>query len=126
MSAGAITNANRIGVMSGTNNSRGVRTVSWNRRHESVAIGPRRGRAARLGRATSRVMVVMALLPPSGGFGRLIAGEPQVDVIQGRWTTDDRDGGHAGVLDVGDHLLRSATAHRNDQRRTDRERVGAC
>src|ERR687887_557145 len=77
-----MTSANMIGVSSGTRSSRGVRTVSWKRRCASVAsrrsIPARRGN----GRVIADEMADMALL--SGDCGEPVAGQPQVDVVEGR------------------------------------------
>src|SRR5439155_25030578 len=86
LSAGAITSANMIGVSSGTTSSRGVRAVSWKRRCDRVAS------------AETAVMVAPLL---SGGVGEPIAGQSQVDVIEGRLAGADR-AGHAQLVDDGD------------------------
>src|SRR6478752_7305106 len=82
-SAGAITSANRIGVSSGTNSSRGVRTVRWRRRRASVASGPN-GFRGRLGSGLprSRVRVVISCSLRSGGVAELAAGQSQVQVVE--------------------------------------------
>ncbi len=81
--AGAITSANRIGVSSGTNSSRGVRTVRWKRRRASVASGPSGFRARRgSGLPSSWVRVVIGRPFGSGGVAQLAAGEAQVDVVE--------------------------------------------
>src|SRR5204863_10188194 len=110
-----------IGVTSGTNSSRGVRAVSWKRRRASVASEPKeRARACGAGSASSAVD--MALL--SGGRGERAAGQPQVDVVEGRLAGGDRSR-ETEVVDGGDGLLRGGVVERQGQRRADGKRVVA-
>src|SRR2546427_2649186 len=98
-SAGAITDANRIGVSNGTTISRGVRALRSIRRRASVANARPRSVRAMLDLSGSRtgrgvVMVVMALSPSGRSRGALVAGEVEVDVVE-------RRGAHGDALRLG-------------------------
>src|ERR687887_1590957 len=83
LSAGAITRANSTGVKSGTRIWRGVRAVRAARRWASVASA---GRA------------VMVTPLGSGSLGEAIAGEPQVDIVEGGLAGADGAGGESGAI----------------------------
>src|SRR2546423_15692716 len=71
-----------IGVSSGTTSSRGVRAVSWKRRLASVASGF--SVLARVCEAAIAISAVDIDALLSGSRGERAAGQPQVDVVQGR------------------------------------------
>src|SRR6266487_1292524 len=111
-----------IGVSSGTKTSRGVRAVSWKRRFDSVASGPSTPtRARRRGKVAVAVAADMCVLP-SGGAGEAIAGEPQVDVVEGWLSRADR-AGEPELADCRDRVCGRALVQRDGQRGADRERV---
>ena len=58
-----MTSANRIGVSSGTNSSRGVRSVSWSRRRTSVAIALNFGVAGSRRRSGRGCAIVVMSVP---------------------------------------------------------------
>src|SRR5438132_1549463 len=106
-SAGAIIDANRIGVSNGTTISRGVRALRSIRRRASVANArPRSVRAmldlSRLRTGSGVVMVVMVVMA-SLSFGRsrgaLVAGEVEVDVIERRGAHGDALGLACDLVD---------------------------
>src|SRR6478672_7945877 len=126
-SAGAITRANRIGVSKGTSSSRGVRALSANRRRVRVAnaagapvVKPRR---TATGGAVTVETDMSAPFQGSGSGGERVAGEAQVDVVEGRWSGAGRGGRQADLACGGEHVLRGHAAHRDGQRRPDGERV---
>src|SRR3954453_6548498 len=88
LSAGAITSANRIGVMTGTAIWRGLCAGSARRRDASVrserpsAVG--RGDAARATAAGWGIVVAIGVRFTSRGLGRARVGEAQVDVVERR------------------------------------------
>src|SRR6476660_8180132 len=87
-SAGAITDANRIGVSNGTTISRGVRALRSIRRRASVAKARERPVRAMLDLSPTRtgngVVIVVMASPSERSRGALVAGEVQVDVIERR------------------------------------------
>src|SRR4051812_24201311 len=103
-----MTSANRIGVSSGTSNSRGVRTVSQNRRCASVVSG-------------SAMAVISSFL--SGRFGQSSTGEAEVDVVEGRLPGVDRARDEADAVDRSDRLGRRAVVKWEGQGRADGEPV---
>src|SRR5438128_11855205 len=135
LSAGAITSANRIGVSSGTHSSRGVRVVSWKRRPASVARGSAGVRWRRV-RGTVEAMVAIEGSPlvwkgkgrgapcrdGSGRLGQPAAGEPQVDVVEGRPTDGERSRPEPELVDGGDRAAGGSVQQRDRDRRTDGER----
>src|SRR5919204_2981097 len=124
-SAGAITRAKRIGVISGTASSRGVRAVSWKRRRARVASG---ASGLRIGRGRTRVSsgvrVDMGVLL-SGGLGEPAAGESQVDVIECGAAGADRRGGEVERADRGDRVGGRPVVQGHRHRRAHGERVAA-
>src|SRR5262245_15425228 len=104
-SAGAITVANRIGVRSGTNSSRGEWAVSANRRRVSVA----RGASRRLLRGTG---IAGAVSVAAIGTNSFVSGgpiescprEPEVDVVERGGTGGERLGREAEPVDLGDRI----------------------
>src|SRR5205085_11943249 len=106
--AGAITVANRIGVISGTAIWRGLLAVSAARRRASVE------RAARVAMRGSFL---------SGGFRGGGAGQVEVDVVERRRTRLDAEW-HDAELGESRHDLRGAAAReRQCERAPDGERV---
>src|SRR5256885_5158550 len=96
-----------IGVKSGTNSSRGVRAVSWKRRRARVASGPKeRKRSFGTGIAISAVDIGSPF--DSGGRGERVAGQPQVDIVEGRLASADRPR-EPQLVDGGDRLARTVT-----------------
>src|SRR5207249_2104820 len=111
-----------IGVKSGTNSSRGVRAVSWKRRFASVPSGlSAPSPVRRRGNVAVAVAADMCVLL-SGGLGEAIAGEPQVDVIEGWLSCADR-GCNTELVDGRDRLRGRALVEWDGQGRTDGERV---
>src|SRR6266536_2268410 len=108
-----------IGVRSGTNSSRGVRAVSWKRRRASVASGlSAREGAGGAGIAISAVDISLLL----GSSGERVAGQPQVDVVEGGLAGADR-AGEPELVDGGDGFARTVLVQRYGQARADGERV---
>src|SRR5438105_1023798 len=101
LSAGAMTRANMIGVSSGTTSSRGVRTVSWKRRRDRVA----------------RAVIGFSFLSRmgSGGRGESVAGQPQVDVVEGGLARRDRGRDEGEALDGGDRLGAASRVQRHGE-----------
>src|SRR5689334_19921743 len=99
-SAGAMTTLKRIGVSRGTTTSRGVRADNAKRRRASVANGVVSERV-REPRSVTGVggAVVMAVTGISfwGSGGEAVAGETEVDVVEGRRTGADAAGGEVEV-----------------------------
>src|SRR5437764_5290742 len=118
-----MTSANMIGVKSGTNSSRGVRAVSWKRRRARVASGPKeRGRSFGTGIAISAVDIGSPF--DLGGRGERVAGQPQVDIVEGRLASADRPG-EPELVDGGDRFARAVPVQRHRHARADCERVFA-
>src|SRR5438270_3491787 len=112
-----------IGVKSGTNSSRGVRAVSWKRRRARVASGPKeRKRSFGTGIAISAVDIGSPF--DSGGRGERVAGQPEVDVVEGRLAGADRPG-EPELMDGGDRLARALPVQRHSHPRADGECVFA-
>src|SRR5689334_21824918 len=132
-SAGAITSANRTGVSKGTTSSRGVRALSASRRRVSVAnadVVPVTVVCSRRIVGGVSVAVEADMDPPSGdgatSGGEGVAGEPEVYVVEG-WGSGGRRGrGEADFANGAEHGVGRAAAHRDGQRRADREGVVAC
>src|SRR4051812_27187618 len=110
--AGAMTRANRIGVIIGTAIWRGLCAVSAARRDASVRRArPRRGgrRAGARGvRLVDSAMLAAIVLAPfravSGGEGEVVARQPQVDVVERGFPGADRTGAQPCVVDCGDRV----------------------
>src|SRR4051794_36034354 len=98
-----MTTAKRTGVSRGTMIWRGVRAVSAARRWASVV------RAA-------TVCMSCHLRQP-------VAGEAQVDVVEGRRARGERRDGQAGARDRGERLVGGARPQRDGDRRADRDGV---
>src|SRR5256885_3743591 len=112
-----------IGVRSGTNSSRGVRAVSWKRRLARVASGPKaRGRACEAGIAISAVDIGSPF--DSGGRGEGVAGQPEVDVVEGGLASADR-AGEPELVNGCDRVAGGGLVQRHGQPRADREGVPA-
>src|SRR5581483_4719940 len=138
--AGAMTSANRIGVTSGTSNSRGVWALRAKRRRDSApkAVVRATGRAgAGVGAGTTTVPAVVATdmrCSPCGlgrgrkvrSGGQAVAGELEVDVVERRHPRRDRRGGHALVVERGHDLRRRGAVQRDGDGGADREGVGPC
>src|SRR5258708_37910000 len=92
LSDGAITTANSTGVSSGTRIWRGVRAVSA---------------ARRWARVVSAAMVCM-----SGRLRQPVAGEAQVDVVEGGGAGAHGRDGQAGAGDRGERLVGAAPVQR--------------
>src|SRR5438105_3885742 len=86
LSAGAITSANRIGVIIGTAIWRGLCAVSATRRPARVCMA----------------RAVMSMVLWSGGHGEALAGQPQVDVVECRPARADRTGRQACTAERAD------------------------
>src|SRR3954466_7066941 len=98
-----MTTAKSTGVSSGTMIWRGVRAVSAARRWASVV------------RAATVCM--------SGHLRQPVAGQAQVDVVEGRRAGVERGDGEARARAGGEPLVRGARAQRDRERRADRDRV---
>src|SRR6185437_3653175 len=125
-SAGAITSANSTGVKRGTMSSRGVRAVRVNRRRTSVASAWRLMKAGGLrATGTGEARVDMCVRSPSrsGGRGDAVAGEAQVDVVEGGRAAADRGHGQPDAVDRGDRISGGAIAEGDGERRADHERA---
>src|SRR5262249_30019071 len=93
-----------IGVSRGTTSSRGVRAVSWKRRPASVASEPN-GRTRAEGAAGTAISSVDIDAPfASGCCGERVAGQAQVDVVEGRPACADRSA-EPQLVDGGDRLV---------------------
>src|SRR5919198_4511974 len=126
LSAGAMTTANRIGVSSGTAIWRGLCAVSAARRFARVssALRVRVRTGARRGTAAGCMAVAaMGSFLSSGGFGELVAGEPQGDVVEGGLAGGDAGRGDAGFVDHGDGFGGGALAPWQRDRRADGKRL---
>src|SRR5438477_12763676 len=107
------------GVRSGTNSSRGVRAVSWKRRRARVASGPSaRGCLCGAGIEISAVDIRSLL----SGRRQRVAGQPQVDVVEGGLASADR-AGEPELVDGGDRLTRALLVQGHGEARADGERV---
>src|SRR3954463_15123159 len=100
--AGAMTNANRIGVSRGTRISRGVRALRVSRRRASApsaVIDETRGlaMAGSCGRKPGET-VTAVMVSPSFLGGERIAGELQVNVVQRGFAGRDRRGADVHVV----------------------------
>src|SRR6266576_1271133 len=101
-----------IGVSSGTKSSRGVRTVSSNRRLATVASGYTPARCEDGAAIASSAVDIGALL--SGGRGDRVAGEAQVDVVERRLARGDR-AREPQLVDRGHRLVRAHVVQRDGQ-----------
>src|SRR5690349_17741790 len=113
-SAGAITRANSSGVASGARISRGVCALSEIRRRARVAqAAGREGRAGARGRASgvaagaAVMMVIVVLLGCRvvGSGGEPVAGQLQIDVVEGGLAGRHGLGVDAHALDGGDGVF---------------------
>src|SRR3954447_25491426 len=137
-SAGAITSANRIGVSIGTAIWRGLWAVSAARRDASVRSARLRrvrgGAGMRAlsgaGGATVVAMVVSFRGRDSGG-DEAVAGQAQVDVVEGRPAAGDRARGDPGPVERADRLAGAQLVQRDGEGLADdvaaggRDAVGA-
>src|SRR5437667_9993661 len=102
-----MTTANRIGVRSGTNSSRGVLAVRANRRRVSVANAANRlprGRGIVIGGAVSVAAIGNSSLLGSGGCVEPRSGESEVHVVEGWSPRGDGLGREAEPVDEGDRV----------------------
>src|SRR5262245_1630370 len=132
-SAGAMTIANRSGVMTGMRSSRGVRTVSAMRRAASVrtaltrTVGCGTG-SARVGSWTVVVTAVMGISVASwvgarSSRGERAAGELEVDVVERGSAAGHRAGREADVADGRDQVVGRAATDGDVDGGPDDERV---
>src|SRR5437763_16080468 len=120
LSAGATTTASSIGPSSGTAICRGFEAVSIARRRASVSTGENRGTrlAARPGRGSARVIADIRVSPfRSRSLGELVAGELQVDVVEGGNARRDL---HDARVESGQYVGRGAPVQRGGHPRPHR------
>src|SRR5690242_4450650 len=130
-SAGAITRANSRGVTSGARISRGVCAPSEIRRRARVAqAAGREGRAGARKRAggvaagaAAMVVIVVLLVSCRGSGGEPVAGQLQVDVVEGGLAGGHGLGVDAQALDAGDGVPGGAATEGDGDGRADGERV---
>src|SRR3954451_23608870 len=130
-SAGAITSAKRTGVSNGTSSYRGVRALRASRRRVSVANAASApvvvGRSRRTATGVT-VTVEVDMAPPwkrsvSGGEG--VAGEAEIDVIEGWRSGARRRRGETRPAHGCENGIGGPAPHGDRHRRADRERVVA-
>src|SRR3954451_6682195 len=132
-SAGATTSANKAGPTSGTAIWRGLWAVSAARRAASVRSarpmdvrgGAATGRGASAA-GSARVVDMGSVLSDglSGGGGHAGAGQPQVDVVEGRLAAADGAGAQPRLGDRRDGVAGAGVVQRHGQRLPDDVRVG--